>query len=305
MSTITDDLKGFFCNTDTLNRLIMANLSVYVVYSVIHTLYYLFAANTIFVDMLGMKLMVPASLSNLSHQPWSLLTYMFFHQDFLHILFNLLWLYWMGRIMLDFLGKQKLFSTYILGGLSGAALYILAYNVFPVFTGSVESSFALGASASIMAIVVAVATLLPDYELRLVIFGSVRLKYFAIIYLLLDFIGISIGNPGGHIAHLGGALWGFIYIKQLQAGNDWAKWFDKLVDSLVKLFKPKSKLRISYSAPPTTKTRPIDDETFNLHKKQREAMVDEILDKISKSGYESLTQKEKEMLFKMSKDEKS
>jgi membrane associated rhomboid family serine protease len=243
------------------------------------------------------KLAVPASLGSMITQPWSILTYAFLHEEFLHILFNMLWLYWMGKILAEYLGNKKLLSTYILGGISGALLYILFFNIFPLFSNAVHSSYALGASGSILAITIAVATLLPDYTIFLLFLGPIKMKYIAGFSVLLDLISISGSNAGGHIAHLGGALFGFIYIKQLQKGNDLAKGFNKLTDFISDIFKPKPRIKVAYKNPatkrnPNSQTDP-DQET-----------IDKILDKISRSGYTSLSKEEKEILFKASGNKK-
>jgi hypothetical protein len=181
---------------------------------------------------------------------------------------------------MDFLNKKQFIFIYISGGITGALLYLLAYNTIPVFMSSASNSILLGASASVMAIVVGTATLVPDYTIRLMFFGNVKLKYLALAYFFLDIIGMGGGNPGGSISHIGGALMGFIFIKQLQNGNDLSKLFDK-----------KSKLKV---VKPTSARAPKNDFTD-------QAVIDSILDKISKSGYDSLSKAEKEQLFKASK----
>lgn len=228
---------------------------------------------------LSLQLSMPASLLSLLNKPWTPITYMFGHDGIFHILFNLLWLYWLGRIFLDFLNKRQFIFTYLAGGLAGGALFIIAYNVFPVFSPALPVSVLIGSSASVMAIIAATATLLPDYTISMLILGPVRLKYLALVYFVLDLIGIASSNPGGSIAHIGGAILGFVYIKQLQSGNDWSK-----------MFRKKSKLKIVQKANPTAKAARLPDQEI----------IDQILDKISKSGYESLSKKEKEQLFKAS-----
>lgn len=296
-SSFIHDIKSNLRKSDTLQKLLIANIAVFLLINIAKSVSGLF--------MISMKdyadvvswLAVPASLGTLIIRPWTLITYMFLHEDFFHILFNMLWLYWMGQILLEYLGSKKLFSTYILGGISGAILYIIAFNVFPLFANSVHQSFALGASASVLAITVAAATLLPEYPLNLFLFGRVPLKFIAMATILLDLINISSSNAGGHIAHLGGALFGFVYIKQLKKGNDIAGWFNNLMDKLAALFKSSSRsnMKIKYK-------RTVDDETFIQTKKVKQERTDEILDKISKSGYGSLTKEEKDFLFKSSKE---
>lgn len=229
-------------------------------------------------DQITRILSVPSALSDLPLKFWTVITYMFVQRDFFHILFNMLWMFWMGQIFMDFLNKRQFFFTYVAGGLLGALTYLIAYNTIPVFTNS--SSYLLGSSASVMAIVVATATLVPDYTLRLLLFGTVKLKYLAIAYFVLDIIGMGGGNPGGSIAHIGGAITGFIFIKQLQSGRD-----------LSNFLKRKTKLKVVKNS--------SGNSANNLEPDQ--ATIDSILDKISKSGYDSLSKTEKEQLFKASK----
>lgn len=295
--SIIGDFKENFNKADSLYRLIYVNIGVYLVILIGNSLSKLFTGTNedLVIELAGKWLSVPASLDKLLVRPWTLITYMFLHFDFFHILFNLLWLYWMGSILREFLGPKKVFSTYILGGICGAILYITVYNLSPFFRDSVNISFALGASAGVLAITAAAATLVPDYTMRLILIGNVPLKYIALVTIALDFINISGNNAGGHIAHIGGALFGFVYILQLKQGIDLAEWFNKLMD----------KLAVSTSRRPTMKVkyrRAVSDEEFVASKKTQQERVDEILDKISKSGYGSLTQEEKDTLFKSSKD---
>lgn len=202
-----------------------------------------------------------------------------------------------GKIFTEYLGQKKLTAVYFLGAISGAVLYILFFNVFPLFENVVDSSFALGASASVLAITIAAATLLPDYTIYLLLIGPVKLKYIAGITVLLDLLSMSGGNAGGHIAHLGGALFGFIYIKQLKKGNDIAAWFIRITDFIQNKFSGKPKMKVAYS-----KKQKTNDEEFLAAKKSNQEIIDQILDKISKSGYGSLTKEEKDLLFKVSKN---
>jgi len=221
--------------------------------------------------------------------PWTLLTYMFFHIDIWHILFNMLWFYWFGKIFLDYLSGKKLLLVYILGGISGGLLYILTFNVFPVFSSMLPKSYALGASAAVMAVVTAISFYVPNYSLNLLFIGKVKIIYLAIILFIFDFFMIPAGNSGGHLAHIGGALFGFLYIQFLPAGK--IKFFNNL-------FTRKRKQYSAYSTGGTS--RPLTDEDYNLQKAERQKHTDEILEKISKGGYDSLSKEEKEFLFKSS-----
>jgi membrane associated rhomboid family serine protease len=219
---------------------------------------------------------------------------MFLHKNFLHILFNLLWLYWFGRIFTEYLDGKKLAGVYILGGLSGAFLYILAYNIFPVFFQQLQMSYALGASAAVMAIVISIAVYVPDYTVYLLFIGRVKIIYIALIgFLVTSLFDFSI-NTGGKIAHIGGALFGFIYILQYRKGVDLTRWLNRLIDSITGLFKPRTRLTVS--------RRRETDYDYNKRKKEEQDEIDRILDKIAKSGYDSLTKQEKEILFRQSKN---
>jgi membrane associated rhomboid family serine protease len=295
MAAFSDNLKSQLRSSDTLQKLILVNVAVYLLFQVLKAVMQLFmnSLDTYFIP--SQWLAVPASVSSLIKKPWTLVTYMFYHEQFFHILFNMLWLYWMGKIFQEYLGSKKLFSTYILGGISGAILYILAYNFFPLFSNSVGYSYALGASAGVLAITIATATLLPEYRIGIMFIGPVALKYIAVVTVFLDLISVSGSNAGGHIAHLGGALFGFMYVRQLKQGRDLAKWFNNMMDGLANVFRGRSKMKVSYK-------RPRRDEDFVSDKKARQERTDAILDKISKSGYGSLTKEEREFLFKSSKE---
>jgi hypothetical protein len=188
-----------------------------------------------------------------------------------------------------------LLSTYILGGLAGAVLYIIFINGFPGLRQYLGGAM-LGASASIMAIVVAISLYVPNYTIYLFFLGPVRLKYIAIAFVIMDILMIASDNAGGNIAHLGGAVYGFWFISRLKKGSDTGGWISKLLDKIVTLFKPRPRLNITYRKA----TRHVSDEEFNRKKINQQKEIDRILDKIAKAGYESLTKSEKETLFKMS-----
>lgn len=291
MSSLIDDFKSSFLNKDILMKIILINSIVYLITLLSSVICFLFKLPDPIAEFSTNYLMLPASTSQLLAHPWTIITYMFLHNGIFHILFNMLVLYWFGGIFKDFLGNQKFIYTYFLTGIFGGLFYVLCYNIFPYFSSSVEYSRALGASAAIMGIVFGTATLVPNFEVMFAIFGAIRLKYIAFIYLIIDLVGITSSNSGGHLAHIGGALFGFIIVKQLQNGNDWTKLPSKLIDSVTKLFQ-KRKLKVAYksSEPITVKKVAVSQEE-----------VDRILDKISQSGYDNLTSKEKEILFKAGK----
>jgi hypothetical protein len=209
----------------------------------------------------------------------------------LHILFNILWLYWFGRIFLEFLDEKKLLGVYILGGLAGAILYILSFNLFPAFAQILPVSRALGASAAVLAIVISISVYVPNYTITLLFIGPVRLKYIAAFMIVLDIISIAGSNAGGHIAHLGGALFGWLFIRQYRKGYDLTRGINRLFKKTSAWFSPKSRLKVEYKKSAT-------DYDYNMQKAERQKLIDDILDKISKSGYDSLTKEEKEILFR-------
>jgi len=227
---------------------------------------------------------LPAYLPKLPSRFWTPITYMFMHAGFFHILFNMLWLYWIGQIFEEYLGHKRTIGLYLMGGLTGALFFILAFNFLPAFSGVVAGATVVGASASVMAVIIATATLLPDYSIGLMFIGPVKLKWIAIFYVLIDFLSTAGPNAGGEIAHLGGALFGFIYIKQWQRGHDW-------IGGIVNIFKAKPNLKVASKS-----------SVKNSNDLPRQEEIDRILDKISQSGYESLNKQEKEILFRASKD---
>lgn len=300
-SFINDLRNNFTRQADSLNQLIAVNVLVFVVLNLIAVVLALFALRLGWYDTISRWLAVPAYLPRLLQKPWSPLSYMFVHSGFFHILFNMLWLYWMGKIFQEYLGNKKLVALYFLGGLAGAVTYILAFNLFPLFKSALPTADAVGASASVLAIVVGTATLLPDYSIRLFLFGNVPLKYLALVMVVLDLLSLSGNNAGGHFAHLGGAIFGFVYIKQLRAGNDLGAWFNRLVDWLATFLRPRSKrgkMRVSYKQQSTTANNRLNKSDSNQVPQE---VIDRILDKIAQNGYDGLSKEEKEQLFRASK----
>ncbi|MBN1340153.1 MAG: rhomboid family intramembrane serine protease [Bacteroidales bacterium] len=292
-----EGVKAFFRSRSLLSRLIIINVAVWIFIRFLDVFFDLFNASGLTQEVIGF-LAVPAATERLIFRPWTLLTYMFLHFDFFHILFNMLWLYWFGRIFNEFLSGRQLLSVYILGGLAGAAFYVLSFNIFPKFDEIYKSSVALGASASVMAIVVAVSVYAPNYRIYLLFFGPVRIMYIALLSILLDVLMIKSQNSGGHLAHLGGAVWGFAYISMLRKGNDISAFTGRLSFRwLTRIFSREkySRFRTVYSG-----ERPKTDEEYNAQRAERQKRIDHILDKISKSGYESLTREEKDFLFRES-----
>ena len=214
---LVDEIKTIVKSGGILTKLIAINLAVFLAVNIIGVIFFLSASQWSTGTVVRL-FAVPASLSALAVKPWTLFTYMFLHEGFLHILFNILWLYWFGIIFLRYFSQNQLLGLYIIGGLFGGIFYILSFNLFPVFKPYVESSVALEASASVIAIVIATALYIPNYSVNIIFLGPVKLKWIALVMILLDIIGITSSNSGGHLAHLGGAIMGWIFISAYKEG---------------------------------------------------------------------------------------
>lgn len=289
---IWDDIKKAFHNGSSLIKLIYINIAVFVLISLTAVIGFL-VTNPLVAEKVIDLLAVPASFQRLIIRPWTLITYMFLHKDIWHILFNMLWLYWFGTIFLQYLDQRKLVAVYLLGGISGALLYIISFNVFPAFSGLVNESVAIGASASVMAVVIAIAVYVPDYTISLLLLGKIKIKYMALAILILtSFMDFSV-NSGGKLAHIGGAIFGYLYTLNLRQGKDIGKGINRIIDYLVTLLKPRKKMKVTHR-------KPSNDYDYNKIKAEHQVKINAILEKISKGGYDSLTKEEKETLFKES-----
>ena len=228
-----------------------------------------------------------ASIGAIFSKPWSIITYGFLHADFLHILFNLIALYFIGNLFIDYFSQKQLLTFYVLGTFFGGIFYLFSQNYFPLFEG--KTSVLIGASAGISAIFIGIATYMPNYELKIRFIGFVKLWYLAAIWVGLDVLGLAGGNAGGHFAHLGGSLFGFLFVSK--ASNREISFFKNISS----IFSTKKKpLKTVYKSSNTKKETTKSDFT--------QKQIDEILDKISKSGYDTLTKTEKEFLFKQGKN---
>ena len=291
---IWDDIKQTFRKGSNLTRLIYINIAVFVLMTLVAVIGFLLNKPEIADKALDI-FSVPASLNALLLRPWTLITYMFTHKGIWHILFNMLWLYSFGRIFLEYLDGRKLVAVYLLGGISGALVYILSFNIFPAFTGVVADSVAIGASASVMAVVIAIAAYVPDYTVQLIFLGRIKIKYLALaIFIFTSVMDFSI-NSGGKLAHIGGAFFGYIYTMNLRHGRDMGKGFNRILDFFATLFKPRKKLKVTHKKVAT-------EYDYNAIKVEHLKQINHILDKISKGGYDSLTKEEKETLFKESQN---
>ncbi|MDR2147567.1 MAG: rhomboid family intramembrane serine protease [Tannerella sp.] len=302
MADIFTNARQRFQTGSILTKFIFINVGIFVLIRIIMVIMKLFlrdAGAHFYLEM-------PSSPILLLHRPWTLITYMFVHFDFLHILFNMLWLYTFGRIFLMFFTGRQLGGLYILGGIAGGVFFLLAYNIFPYFRTVSDSSYLVGASASVMAIVFAVSFYQKNYELNLLFLGRLKLIYLAIGALLIDIFAMASENAGGHIAHIGGALFGILFATSYQKGKDITGFINRLIDRFVNLFKkerePKFKVyeNKNYKAD-TAYRRPETDDEYLRRKHAEEQEIDKILDKLKRSGYESLSSEEKKTLFNASK----
>jgi len=287
MGSIFTDINRKFKEGSILTQLIFINVGVFIFIRLAAVFMTLFNWQPFsFLPFLEM----PSDPLILLYRPWTIITYMFVHIDFLHILFNMLWLYWFGKMFLTFFAPRQLGGLYILGGIAGALLYLLSFNILPYFTLQDAYSGMIGASAAIMAIVFGVAFYNKNLEINLLFIGRLKVIYLAWFTLILDMLRLTSENAGGHIAHVGGALLGIWFANRMRIGKDLTAPISKLIDSTVNLFKRKPKMKVTYKRNET-------DYEYNARKHRENANLDAILDKLKRSGYDSLTAEEKKSLF--------
>ncbi len=278
-------------------QLIIINVVVFLALAVVLVFSRAFQIPDVFI-VIHDQLAIPAPIGEFLQKPWTLITYAFVHDlsGVFHILFNMLVFYWFGKLFVEYLGSDKLVALYVLGALAGAVAYLLVYNTIPFYIERIGTfNGMVGASAAIYAIVVATATLIPDYTFFLMFLGPVRIKYIAGFYIIVSFLGSVGENAGGNVAHLGGALMGFVYLKQLQAGANWGSWVTATLDWFKSLLTAKPKVKVTYRKQYSDAQKPKAKSSISQDE------IDAILDKISDGGYESLTKEEKEKLFNASK----
>lgn len=283
-----DNVKAFFMQRSVFSRLLLVNIVLFLVMAVVNVGYWLMNSHNLnFILQYGA---LPSHLSLLIRRPWTLFTYMFLHEDFWHLFFNMMVLVFSARVFLQYLTQRNLLVVYVLGGVFGGLLYLLAYNVFPVFEEVKSIAILYGASASVLSVLVAVATYRPNHSVRMFLMGEMSFKWLAVAMVLVDILSISKDNPGGHIAHIGGALLGFLYGMWLNHGH--------VVSRRVRgIFTRDDKRREKQSS---RTERPMSDEQYNARRAEEQRDIDAILDKIAKNGYASLTKEEKEFLFRNS-----
>ncbi len=299
VNSIVEDIKREFQRpNDTLMKLIFINIAIFLIINILYLAVGLWNIE-LYMLIYGRGFVLPSDFSTFLIQPWTFITSFFSHREIFHILFNMLWMYWFGRIVQDLIGPRRLLNLYILGGLAGSTLVLLFFNTIPYFM-NLGSPGVLGASAAVNAIIIGAATLAPNYSVHLFFIGSVKIKWIAAFCIVVSLIGIGGSNVGGDLAHLGGALIGYLYISQLQSGNDIGKPINSILNWFSNLTKPKEKVRVTY------KKTSGNTKTTNNTKTRRpdQDEIDTILDKISQSGYDSLSKEEKQKLFNASQSER-
>jgi membrane associated rhomboid family serine protease len=296
MANIIDEIKQSFNKGNYLTRLIYINAGVFLVVKLLSVIFTLLGISNIWISYLEL----PAFVQTLLKQPWSIITYMFMHHDFIHLIFNLLTLYWFGKMFIGYFSQKQLVGLYFLGGIGGALFYILAYNFVPSLSSHLFLSYLIGASASVMAIIFALVRYIPDEEVHLAFIGPVKLKYLGIAMLVLDVIGTTSINAGGSIAHIGGAVTGYFFAQLIiNSGKDITEPINRVIGWVNDLFKQNKKPKFTVHRN-TSKT----DEEWNMENKNRKREnneeIDRILEKIKKSGYANLSDEEKKRLFDLS-----
>lgn len=292
-----DDIKRSYRSGSMLLRLIYINIAVFVVLRLLGLVFFLAGEN---IEFLLQWVEVPSTPSTLLYRPWTVITYSIVHYDVFHILFNMLWLYWLGRIFMEYFNGKQLTALYIYGALGGAALYVLAYNLLPAFAHA--NAFMLGASASVLAIVVATAVYVPEYKIGLLFIGAISLKWVALVTVLIDLISIDSINAGGHLAHLGGALVGMCYSLMMRRGCDITAPLNAVIDKLVTLLNRNRGVGAPVAGKAFRgKTNTSSSQQSSQHS---ESDLDRVLAKIKQSGYTALTDEERDLLFSFSNKNK-
>ncbi|MDR1861104.1 MAG: rhomboid family intramembrane serine protease [Bacteroidales bacterium] len=283
----------FIKKGSTLTRLLFINIGVFIAIKLVNVGFFLMGRGDVWETMVSTALALPADPVQLKVAPWTLFSYMFLHFDVWHIVANVLMLYWAGRLFTVRIGTGRLAGVYLMGGILGGIFYVAAYNFFPAFAEILPQARMAGASAAVIALLVAAAAYTPNYVLRFLIFGTVRLWQLAAILMLFYVLGIASSNAGGNIAHLGGALYGLFFALKMRRNPTFDSGFTTWFKNIRQRLHKRPKIRVTY--------RNHTDLEYNRQKNQRQDEINRILDKISKSGYDALTREEKEKLFKMDK----
>lgn len=288
-SNIFSNIQNQYTKGNGFTKLLYINLAFFIIYIIIHVP--LSDSSKYLIDsFINNYLLFPINIKDLLNRPWSILSYMFLHHHPFHLFFNMIWLYFGSKIFLQFFNNRQLITTYIFGGIIGAICFSLFHKYFDI------TEPLIGASAGVVAVIIAVAAYQPNYNISVLFLSNIKLKHIAWLSVFLFYINLDGKNPGGNIAHLGGALYGYLYVVLLKQGFDLSINFDRIAKNISLLFKTNKKLKKTHK-----RSEKSNDDTFRKCKANQQKEIDLILEKISKSGYESLTQKEKERLFKESK----
>lgn len=299
----SDNLRYKLKTASVTEKLIGINVAVFVLFFLFKTLAFLLGYNS---DFVLEWFVFPADPAEFLYRPWSIITYAFLHSGIWHILSNMLILYYAGVYFLNYFSPKKLLTFYFAGAVFGAIVFMFSYNLFPVFAGA-GKSYLLGASAAVMSVLVGIATHIPHMRIRLILIGSIKFWWIAAFLVVLDIIQIPISNPGGHLAHLGGAAFGFIYATQLGKGNDFALPFENFISWIGSIFSSsprakKSPLKTVHRRKKSAAETGTSTRGYRNRKNEEQEKIDAILDKISKSGYDSLSKQEKDFLFNAGKN---
>ena len=288
---LKDHIQYRIQQLDIAEKIIFINIICFVFPLFFKTILFLFSlSENFFVGLFELS----SSFQDLVFKPWTILTYGFLHSGFFHLFWNMYLLYFSSRLLLNLFNSKIFLKLYFLGIIIGGLTFILSYNFFPVFQDA--NPYMVGASAGVMSVFIFMSTYSPNLEIKLILF-NIKLRYLGIAFVLLDVIQIPYGNSGGHIAHLGGAFFGFFYAQRLQKGLDIGLPLDNLVEKISQLFIRKSKMKTVYKSKDTSDIQ--NKKSTMVGDQQRK--IDEILDKISVSGYESLSNEEKDFLFRIGK----
>ena len=280
-----NNIQTRFKQANIVEKFISINLAVFLLIFVFNTIGFLFQSNSSVINWF----ILPATFDGFLAKPWTIITYGFVHIEFLHILMNLISLFFVGNLFVQYFTPKQFISFYVLGTLFGGLIFLLSYNFFPAFSNDVHNSYLLGASAGVSAIFIGIATYIPNYQFKIPLIGFIKLWYLAVFWIALDIIQIPVSNAGGHLAHIGGALFGFLYVSQ--ASNVEIKLWRKIASFFAFKKKP---LKTVYKSKKST----VKKQATTTYKQQK---INAILDKISKSGYDTLTKEEKDFLFKQGK----
>ena len=287
-------LKLLWLNAGAGVRLIIINVAVFVLLFLPLSVLHLMNMDSTG-DFIMQQMELSGNIMQVLFKPWTLITHLFVHSGLMHILFNMMTLYFTYQLFNQRFDDKRFLNVYFVSGFAGALMFLLSVNLFPLFSENAHSYTAVGASAAVMGVLIAICTYRPQDEVMLLGAFKLKLQWMALNFVLLDLISIRSGNEGGHLAHLGGALFGFFWAVNMKKGTDIAAFFNKAQAIFQWKSKRKSTIKVVHK-------RAKSDEDYNLDKRQKQKRIDDILDKISRSGYDSLSKEEKALLFELSKD---